>query len=70
MGVDIFWIGLNRAELSCWRLTLIMPVKTFQVRSDNPSNKHLHQLMLMLHLFEWLCNMQLIHACQEENCFE
>ena len=22
MGVGIFWIGLNRADLSCWRLTL------------------------------------------------
>ena len=22
MGVDIFWIGLNRADLGCWRLTL------------------------------------------------
>ena len=22
MGVGIFWIGLNRADLGCWRLTL------------------------------------------------
>ena len=44
-----------------------MPVKTFQVRGDN---KYLHQLMLMLHLFEWLCNILLFHACQQENCFE
>ena len=22
MGVRIFWIGLNRADLGCWRLTL------------------------------------------------
>ena len=22
MGVDIFWIGLDRADLGCWRLTL------------------------------------------------
>ena len=22
MGVGIFWIGLNRAGLGCWRLTL------------------------------------------------
>ena len=21
MGVGIFWIGLNRADLGCWRLT-------------------------------------------------
>ena len=26
MGVGIFWIGLNRADLGCWRLTL-SPVK-------------------------------------------
>ena len=32
--------------------------------------KYLHQLMLMLHLFEWLCNMLLFHPCQQENCFE
>ena len=25
MGVGIFWIGLNRADLSCWRLTLSRP---------------------------------------------
>ena len=49
---------------------IIVPVKTFQVRSDNPSNNYLHQLMLMLHLFEWLCNMLLFLACQRENCFE
>ena len=24
MGVGIFWIGLNRADLGCWRLTLNM----------------------------------------------
>ena len=23
MGVSIFWIGLNWADLGCWRLTLI-----------------------------------------------
>ena len=22
MGVGIFWIGLNRTDLGCWRLTL------------------------------------------------
>ena len=22
MGVGIFWIGLNRADVGCWRLTL------------------------------------------------
>ena len=22
MGVGIFWIGLNQADLGCWRLTL------------------------------------------------
>ena len=22
LGMGIFWIGLNRADLSCWRLTL------------------------------------------------
>ena len=22
MGVGVFWIGLNRADLGCWRLTL------------------------------------------------
>ena len=22
IGVVIFWIGLNRADLGCWRLTL------------------------------------------------
>ena len=22
VGVGIFWIGLNRADLGCWRLTL------------------------------------------------
>ena len=28
MGVGIFWIGLNRADLGCWRLTLsaLMPI--------------------------------------------
>ena len=26
---------------------------------------YLHQLMLMLHLFEWLCNMLFFHACQK-----
>ena len=25
MGVGIFWIGLNRADLGCWRLTLNDP---------------------------------------------
>ena len=25
MGVGIFWIGLNRAGLGCWRLTLSQP---------------------------------------------
>ena len=25
MGVGTFWIGLNRADLGCWRLILIMP---------------------------------------------
>ena len=27
MGVGILWIGLNRADLGCWRLTL-RPVHT------------------------------------------
>ena len=31
--------------------------------------KYLHQLMLTLHLFEWLCNMLFFHACEQENCF-
>ena len=26
--------------------------------------------MLTLHIYEWLCNMLLFHACQQENCFE
>ena len=53
-----------------------MPVKTFQVPSDNPSNdqvlnifNHPHLLLVKLHLFKWLCNMLLFHACQQENCF-
>ena len=25
MGVGIFWIGLNRDDLGCWRMTLIKP---------------------------------------------
>ena len=32
--------------------------------------KYPRQLMLTLHLFEWLCNMLFFHACQEENCVE
>ena len=27
MGVGIFWIGLNRADLGCWRLTLEYSLK-------------------------------------------
>ena len=27
MGVGIFWIGLNRADLGCWRLTLSRGIK-------------------------------------------
>ena len=47
-----------------------MPVKTFQARSDNPSNdKYPHQLMLALHLFGYVicCSFD---VCQQENCFE
>ena len=47
-----------------------MLVKDFQVRSDNPSNHSVlnilnppHQLLVKLHLFEWLCNMLSFHAC-------
>ena len=50
-----------------------MHVATFQVRGDNPScdqvlnmSNHPHQLMIKLHLFEWLCDMLLFHACQQE----
>ena len=32
IGVGIFWIGLNRADLPCWRLTLI-PTFTVGIRS-------------------------------------
>ena len=28
IGVGIFWIGLNRADLGCWRLTLTVPNRT------------------------------------------
>ena len=55
----------------------MMPVKTFQIRSDDPSNyqilnifDHPHQLLVKSHLFEWLGNMLLCHACQQENCSE
>ena len=46
-----------------------MPVKTFQVRSDNPSYDH--QLMLRLHLFEWLgCSFMFVNKITilNENC--
>ena len=54
-----------------------MPVKPFQVRSGNLGIdqvlnifNHPHQLLVKLHLFEWLCNMLPFHACQQENCVE
>ena len=34
MGVCIFWIGLNRADLGCWRLTLINLVNTNQCEEN------------------------------------
>ena len=37
MGVGIFWIGLNWADLGCWRLTLNKIVKLQQ--SKKPENK-------------------------------
>ena len=37
MGVGVFWIGLNRADLGCWRLTL----KT-SLKYSNPSSLSLY----------------------------
>ena len=35
MGVGIFWFGLNRADLVCWRLTLNFdPFIMFTIRTS------------------------------------
>ena len=51
-----------------------MPVKTFQVRSDNPNNhwKYPHELMLALYLFGYLicCSFMFVNkrTVLNENC--
>ena len=41
MGVGIFWIGLNRADLGCWRLTLI---EQFAVSGSSVSNRDMFEI--------------------------
>ena len=47
MGVGIFWIGLNRTDLGCWRLTLSKTTPStgcgaqfFQLASLLPGNAY------------------------------
>ena len=48
-----------------------MPVKTFQVRSDNPSNDSVSTSINAYLTFIWLiCNVLFFHVRQQENCFE
>ena len=39
MGVGIFWIGLNRADLGCWRLTLRQSIKIKDDKIESLNNK-------------------------------
>ena len=39
MGVGIFWIGLNRPDLGCWRLTLRSRVWIVVRPTENDSTR-------------------------------
>ena len=42
MGVGIFWIGLNRVDLGCWRLTLSLNL--FPIGSRGGCDDHFNRI--------------------------
>ena len=72
MGVGIFWIGLNRADLGCWRLTLnpvelnnrIFPLQLFW----NDKQRFVFAMSKILRLFDEIFSHQHLQSFQIRFC--